>query len=334
MQETISGGSTVFSEISTWQRQWGGQRLKHGPERWIVDGRTVKTTIYRRGLKQGPVLGDGFSGQYLDDMKEGVWTDNGRWFKRTATWHRDRLEGPYSIAYSDGRRMELRFVAGRLTHFNGKVATNRLFDLLETDAMDRRIAEELQKNTEFDMIEVPLKDIVEYLKDRHAIPIVLDRRRLPNLDLPITATDRGIDLCSALTILTAANNLGCDYRYGCVWITTAQDAKDWHDPTGISKLQPPKDSAMARAWNEPLTIDVVKTPLAGLLSKIARSVGIEMDTTKIDRSPSSPSRFLVTHAIKNMPVRHVFGQLLYIANCQCVLDGDALVILPGEESQP
>src|SRR5262245_11699903 len=284
-RETPPGSSPVVQEMATWQRQWGGGRLKHGEEKLIVDGRTVMTTMYRNGHRHGPRRGENFAGQFVDGMKEGIWTDNSRWFKRTSTWHRDQLEGPSTIEYPDGKSLSLEFTAGRLTQFNGKPARNRLFDLMEseTDAMDVMTREELQKVTEFEVVEMPLKDVVEYLQDAHGLPIHLDTRHLRDTERPISADCNGVDLCSALTLLTAPFDLACDYRYGTIWITTAADAEDWADPTGVAGLKPRAGSALARAWNEPsMNVIVPDQQLADLVARVSKPLGIVIDTTLIE----------------------------------------------------
>src|SRR5438132_11390718 len=46
-------GAVVARRIITWQRQWGGERLQHGPERLILGDATF-TPTYVRGLRHGP----------------------------------------------------------------------------------------------------------------------------------------------------------------------------------------------------------------------------------------------------------------------------------------
>src|SRR6478736_5135829 len=49
-----STGTTRW--VTTWQRQWGGGRLKHGLERVISGGQIVQSTMYHNGLRHGPYL--------------------------------------------------------------------------------------------------------------------------------------------------------------------------------------------------------------------------------------------------------------------------------------
>jgi hypothetical protein len=106
-------GRVSETRSTTWRRQWGGGRLKHGPERHLVTGVVVTETNYRNGVKHGPYTAYNFEfignrmaptlnrskrpttfGHYVEGMKEGVWTyarsDNGN--LATLTWHRDQLD--------------------------------------------------------------------------------------------------------------------------------------------------------------------------------------------------------------------------------------------------
>jgi hypothetical protein len=109
----ISGTAKPIDDkrITTWQRQWGGSRLKHGPERRTIGGQLTSLTTYHNGHKEGPYMDYSINiqftghpivtstfllvrssepvtaGQFADDQKDGVWTEviNGQ--KKTTTWH-------------------------------------------------------------------------------------------------------------------------------------------------------------------------------------------------------------------------------------------------------
>src|SRR5262245_15404228 len=345
-RESPAGSANEVQRVTTWQRQWGGGRLKHGLERLVVNGTTTESTTFQNGLRHGPYVSRDLRGQYVDDLKEGSWTAP----DRTSTWHRGKLHGPYEIRLSPivprkrlpgkeappiagpapampqmPRVYKLEFADGRLTQFEGKPAANRLFDLMEEDKVDRRTERELRRFTSIDVVEMPLSDIAMYLSEVHGIPMVLDPGLLAT-DTPITGEYRGIDLCSALTLLTAPYDLGCDYRYGCIWITNAEDSADWHDPTGVADIKPPSSSALGRAWNEPAVVDVVGTPLASALDYLEELLAIEIDSSAIRSPDKERLLFPVTANMRGIPFHHVLGQLLYKTDCRCRLAGDGLVI--------
>jgi hypothetical protein len=95
------GKPVVEQRITTWQRQWGGEPLKHGPHRIVRDGKTFELTTYRNGRKHGQyylTFGDpkdaALSGQFVDDEMDGVWSEivNGR--KRFTTFDHGKLVSP------------------------------------------------------------------------------------------------------------------------------------------------------------------------------------------------------------------------------------------------
>jgi len=194
-------------------------------------------------------------------------------------------------------------------------------------------------------------DLFWYLSDKHNLPIVLDMKRVPDPDLPITATFYGADLASTLNLLTLPYGLSGDSRYGCVWITTAADAKGWHDPTGVAEIRPPEESALARAWNEPVPLisvarkpdfSPVAVPRAGpaaapefslddMLAMLAQRLNIDIDASAITPQAQDPKFVAVTGTTFGLAFRHVLAQLLYFTGCRCKLEGEMLVILPPDE---
>ena len=329
-------GSVGATTTTTWQRQWGGGRRRHGLETRRQDGGLVQTTMYVRGVAHGPyqMTNKGRSeaqGQYEDGMREGTWMYRDRDSTVRVTWRRGKLDGPYERESTKGSSFRHMFSAGRLTEINGQPARNRLYDLLESgvfDADDGRVGEELQTPTKIEFVETPLVDVVVFLQETHNLPMFLDSARVPAPPFPITADYKGIDLISGLTLLTSSHNLGCDYRYGMICITTAKDAEDWRDPTGVAQIEPLKGTALARAWNEPATLEAVYQPLAPQLAMLAQRLAIDIDTSQIDPTGDNPSAFSITANAKGLPFRHILGFALYQTNCRCKLDGDKLIILP------
>jgi hypothetical protein len=332
--EKSPAGTVVAKRVSTWQRQWGGGRLQHGYEKSFL-GDTVMSAMYTHGMEHGPYEQTykgktKLKGQYLHGMKDGPWVYYER-PKVTSHWKRGKLDGPYEIEYAKGRTAQMQFSAGRLKQVNGKPAANRLFDLLESGSIEPAIANELRKETVMEFVEVPLREVINYIQDLHKIPIVLDHSLPEKSKLqPITATHHGLDLISALTLLTASHDLGVDYRYGFIWVTTIEDAEDWRDPTGVSEVHPPKGSDLARAWNEPVAVEVVRTPLSSVLSALAQRLAIEIDTTQIAPTADNPDAFSLMANLKSPRFHNALGFVLYQTNCRCQLDGDKLIILPPD----
>lgn len=91
----------------------------------------------------------------------------------------------------------------------------------------QRCENELSKITELEVVEMPLKDVMIYLQEKHGIPILLNAKKLEEAsvspDSPITKSLRGISLAAALDLML--KDLELDYYVGEVLvITTPHDA--------------------------------------------------------------------------------------------------------------
>lgn len=96
-----------------------------------------------------------------------------------------------------------------------------------TPTARQRIEWELEHTTELDVVEMPLRDVLTYLADRHQIPIFLNVKKLEGAsiapDTPVTQTLRNVRLAAALEL--ALKEHGLDYYPDEVLvITTEQDA--------------------------------------------------------------------------------------------------------------
>jgi hypothetical protein len=114
-EETIQ--STVPPEwktVTTWQRQWGGGRLKHGPERLVLDGQEIASTMYVNGRKHGPFYKLQVRGQYVDDEVEGVWTSSTKTGDWIYTYHRGLLHGPTTGKLNNGETRFVMYDSGRI----------------------------------------------------------------------------------------------------------------------------------------------------------------------------------------------------------------------------
>lgn len=350
-EEKYPDGTVGTTRIETWQRQWGGGRLLHGPRRLIFPpGDVVATWQFVNGKEHGPFTvrdANGLqkeTGQYVDGARDGVWfsetttvqrtLNSGAWTKtsqtvrRTMNWRHGKLDGPSEIDFGQ-RKLSLTFANGRLTGMDGRQMQNRLFDLLASGSIDSEtIANELTKETNGNLVEMPVKDVLTYFQELHAIPFSIDAKADSKSDSPVTADCTGMDLCSALTIVTSPNGLCCDYRYGAIWVTTPQDANDWRDPTGVADIKPIPGSSLARAWNEPAVAAAINIPLRDVLKQIAAPLAIEIDTSRIEPAQEQASGYTVAANVQGLPFRHVLGHLLYLTGCRCEREGDKLTILP------
>ncbi len=95
--------------------------------------------------------------------------------------------------------------------------------------MERHIRSELDQPTTIDFVEMPLKDVMLYLTDRHDIPLIVlaDKLREASVSVntPITKKLSDISLRSALNLILKDLELTFALRDQAVVITTPEDAE-------------------------------------------------------------------------------------------------------------
>src|SRR5262245_32780733 len=91
-------GDARASRTTTWQRQWGGGRWKHGPG-IARQSKLLEIAYYRQGKPHGLFLqkyGDqpAVQGQFVDGKKDGEWLRyDGRGGTQVSLWHQGKLDG-------------------------------------------------------------------------------------------------------------------------------------------------------------------------------------------------------------------------------------------------
>jgi len=97
-------------------------------------------------------------------------------------------------------------------------------------APERSIEAELEEPTQFDFTDVPLTDVVDYLKSLHKIEIQVDGKALSDVGLdpaktPITKNIKGISLRSALQLMLRDPDLTYTIKNESLLITTPEQAE-------------------------------------------------------------------------------------------------------------
>lgn len=96
-------------------------------------------------------------------------------------------------------------------------------------AAELKILNALDSPAQMEFIDTPLSDVIEYLKDMHAIEIQLDQRTLDDVgigtDTPITRSIAGVKLRSALRLLLADLDMTYIVRDEVLLITTRESAR-------------------------------------------------------------------------------------------------------------
>lgn len=117
-------------------------------------------------------------------------------------------------------------------------------DLSNTSLVEQRILSSLDERTELDFAETPLKDVMDYIKERHHIEVQFDQNALKNANPPIdpsqtliTRSLKGVTLRSALKLILSEYNLTYVVKDEVLMITSKDDA----DKVLVSKVYPVGD---------------------------------------------------------------------------------------------
>lgn len=330
--------------VITWQRQWGGGRSKHGRERLVYGQDSVAVVRnYRNAVLHGPYLtffSDGspnVSGQFVGGLRDGEWAEwlDGRKVSRTH-WFQGHLEGVSEQLSVDeglgGKGVRLAFSAGRLTKIDDRWVEDRLAQLVASGAIDNSaIVKNLAAPDAVLDGGDTIGQVAANLQYEYEVPVMIEYRHVDPHRTVAVPQWRGIPLSAAISATLGMHDLSCDYRYGCIWVTSAEDAKDWHDPTGVAQIIPPKNSPLAQSWNEPVNVQALEQPLGEVIDALAGRLAISANLSQITPDKESDPAHLVTFSVQGHPFQHALGILLYKTGCRCKLEAETLVILPPEE---
>jgi hypothetical protein len=96
-------------------------------------------------------------------------------------------------------------------------------------AAEQKIRKALESPTEMEFIDVPLQDVVDYLKHKHGIEIQIDARALEDVgigtDTPVTRRLKGVSLRSALQLVLRELDLTFVIQDEVLLITTPEEAQ-------------------------------------------------------------------------------------------------------------
>jgi hypothetical protein len=97
------------------------------------------------------------------------------------------------------------------------------------DPREASIRAALDQKTDIEFVETPLKDAIQFLAEKHGIPIVLNAKNLEeagvNIDTPVTKRLKGLTLRSTLNLLLDELELNYAVQNGVLMITTEAEAQ-------------------------------------------------------------------------------------------------------------
>jgi hypothetical protein len=248
------------------------------------------------------------------------------------------VHGPAEYQTANGTITKMEFGHGRIMHLNGQPVSSPLLERLQRGEIRyAQLIEGLERECGSIFRPHPLAEWSEFMHEAHYVPLLIGPKVLDK-SVGIDATDCvGINLQAALVIATQKAGLDCDYRYGCLWITTQADAREWRDPTDVEEIKPQVGSVLSVAWNEPVRVWNFHHSLAEVVALVCEPMGVAFDVTQVSAKPGEPTRFPVKIYMningEYRSFRDVLGVVLYLTGCRCKLEGEKLVILPPEKSQ-
>ncbi len=306
------------------QEQWREGRL-HGPFlRWYPDGNARERGEYHLGAKTGVwELFDPSENLVLRTPYDQNWPHgDGQWF-----------EGGKLIR-------TVRYDHGEVTQIDGRPVLDPLGRALRNGQIDHEhSAQMLDKPFQAEFRQCPLNEVAELVTETYKVNVKVDKRALQDAGLsdamPINLRrlDR-ITSHSALILICEPHDLAATYRFGMIWITTQDSAKNWVDRTGISELldSPPRevspaDRARLRAALErPFQVDFLDTPLLDVAKYIAELYRLPLECE------ASVKDVLVTGELSGISLHHGLGVLCDQNGLRIGWqDEKALVIEPQEQ---
>jgi len=321
--------------VTSWQRQWGGGRLKHGTSTtfWNAYDQRAETP-YRDGKMQGLASEYGaegrlaWLGEFQDDALswETIFAADGSIASKTTFLDRKLSSAEQHLP--DGRVIRYQFSNGRLTHVDGQPVKSRLFNRLAQGTVDADTAKHLTRVASQEYGDT-LRDVLELLGRENGIPMVVHDRAATTASRP-DFFPNGIDLASAIVLTAQSAGCECDYRNGCIWVLPDIGEGNWPDPTGVSDIQPSEGTALAAAWRESVGGTGRQGPLDGRLEALAKKFGIAIDWAPIKQILDSPNRQSLDTDTGVMEFRHALTLMLFHSGCRCELRCETLVILTPE----
>ncbi len=341
VREPLGTWPNMF-RATTWQRQWGGGRLKHGPDRIVMGKQLVRLENYRDGVLDGPFQdhwSDGklhVQGQLKNGERDGLWIEQvqGTVVARTH-WKGGKLDGQsqqlgLGVPRELGNTPRLEFSNGRLISFDGRPVDDRLASLLADGTIDdARLVDVWHRRGASLQGDRTVRSFIGNCEAEFDMPLQIDLRDV-DYEHRVIADWRELTPAACISATLASGGLTCDYRYGCLWITTPQGLAKWREPTGVSQIQPSAGSALASRWNEDVTFEMAQgLEFSRVLKNLASEFDVEIDASNLSEQLRD-SDTLVTSDGRPRRFKDLLGLLLWQKRCRCELRGQTLVILPQE----
>lgn len=273
--EPIREGLTEFFDAAgnrIGREHWREGQLHGEFQRWYPSGQIHERGAYRLGRKTGTWELFELPGQLAARTKfeQNFPHGDAQWFE------------------SGKVARTIRYDHGEVTQIDGRPVDDPLGRASRLGQIaDRHLYEALSKPAEVDFVETPLKDVADYVSDVYKINVSLNITPLADAnispDSPIDLRARHLNAGTMLVLICEPHGMAATYRWGTIWITTKDDAKNWVDRTGLTDLLnfPPPDASqhdrdMVRAALEkPAQFDFIDTPLQDVAQFLSDTYRVE-----------------------------------------------------------
>jgi hypothetical protein len=222
------------------------------------------------------------------------------------------------------------------------------------DAHSNKSLDALWANVDLEYPETPLAEVLEDLRERFLLCLVMRSSRKDVYKAPITVNVKGWPMRIGFDAILIPQGLMLDYRYGTLCVVDVEGAADWRDATGVMELKPPSDTPLAERLDAPARVTwFVPLPLA--IHNIGSDQGIPVElrvelsshtdgeTDPLTQWPGLPVQ-VMQHRSPNgrtspppqeplrLTLREVLGLLLDQAHLHCREERGVLVIEPLPKS--
>jgi hypothetical protein len=216
---------------------------------------------------------------------------------------------------------------------NTAVTASDVFRALpQTNRNVQKILAALNHTTELEFVDIPLSDVVEYLKERHAIQIELDNRSLTDankgVDIPITINLRGETLKDALKMLFAKYDLAMAIRHEVLMIGAKPLTPE---PPSLPILPAGKriSPKLGAALGEQTELEFVDQPLTDVVRYLAERHNIEIvldqeALTNAGLGADTP----ITRNLRGISLKSALELMLGEMALTCYAEGDRLIVRP------
>jgi hypothetical protein len=290
-----AGFALLAKEEQRYRRVLRGEPIRDGLTEWFdTEGHRLGQEYWREGKLHGPWIrwySTGVvqeRGEYDRGRKHGLWErfDEEGQIAVRMPFDRGAPHGDWQW-FENGKPVRtIRFDHTEVTQIDGRPVNDPLGRACRLGQIDNeRIKEMMTRSGWCDFQNTPLKEVADFLAENYKVNVLLHRRIIEEAgvqaDAPISLQVDNITAGAMLVLLFEPHSLATTYRFGMIWVTTKEDAKNWVDHTGLAtalespppEVLPSHRSKIAAALQQPADFDFLDTPLqdvAGFLSETYR----------------------------------------------------------------